>query len=83
MSISDKVITASSVARQVNVVDALKFNFTQQGLNYFVSINNTNLFVFDNSADCATWTNRLNNCMNQTMMDLRAYYDSKVSTIIA
>lgn len=83
MSISDKVITANSVAKQVNIVDAIRFVFSQQGANYFISVNNTNLFLFDNSADCAVWTNSLNSAVISTLSALRSYYDSKVGAILA
>lgn len=83
MSVSDKVITASGVAKQVQKVDAIRFEYTAQGGNHFISVNNTNLFLFDNSADCVLWTNSLNLGMVPTINALRSYYDTKVSQILA
>ena len=83
MSISDKVLNASKIAKQVNDVDGFTFEFNAQGSNYFVSLGNKNLFLFENSSDCSVWVNSLNLAMAPTLNALRKFYDVKVQGIIA
>jgi len=83
MSISDKVISANPVARQTVTVDGVRFNYVQHGANHIIAVGNTNLFLFDNSADCAVWVNTLNGALQPALSALRSYYDSKVSNILA